>query len=143
MEEIQQRAAAMRQQKAEAEAKEGLLAVRRGRGRGASRPAACAAGHPGCARRASDRPAHPNAARALWSISVLPATAAFAAAGAHTGHLCPPCRLQGVLEEVGLIKWPAPLKAVVQTLLVIVIVAGTAAGLLGVNSLLAELGKLY
>lgn len=70
---------------------------------------------------------------------------------AHRLHRCststpltaslPP--LQGVLEEVGLIRWPAPLKAVVQTLLVIVIVAGTSAGLLAVNGLLTELGKLY
>ena len=50
---------------------------------------------------------------------------------------------QGVLEEIGLIKWPAPLKAAVQTVLVIVIVAGTAASLLAINGLLTELGKLY
>ncbi|PRW56873.1 pre translocase subunit SECE1 [Chlorella sorokiniana] len=51
--------------------------------------------------------------------------------------------LEGVREEVGLIKWPAPVKALVQTLLVTVIVAGTAAGLLAVNGLLNELNKLY
>ena len=48
-----------------------------------------------------------------------------------------------MIEEVRLIKWPAPGKAVLQTLLVIAIVAGTAAALLAINSLLAELASLY
>lgn len=46
-------------------------------------------------------------------------------------------------EEVGLIKWPAPGKALVQTVLVFGIVAGTAAALLAINSVLTELSKLY
>lgn len=46
-------------------------------------------------------------------------------------------------EEIKLIKWPAPGKAVVQTVLVIAIVGGTAAALLAINGALAELGKLY
>lgn len=49
---------------------------------------------------------------------------------------------QGVTEEVRLIKWPAPVAAVLNTVLVIGIVAGTAATLLGINSLLAELSDL-
>lgn len=64
--------------------------------------------------------------------------------------LAPPCpplpgsrRPQGVSEEVGLIKWPSPLKAVVQTLLVIAIVGGTSALLLAINGALSELSKLY
>jgi len=50
------------------------------------------------------------------------------------------CRLplQGVLEEVRLIKWPSPKSALLNTLLVIAIVAGTSALLFGVNALLAE-----
>lgn len=51
--------------------------------------------------------------------------------------------LQGVREEIGLIKWPAPVKAVIQTLLVTAIVAGTSAGLLAINGLLSELSKVY
>ena len=51
--------------------------------------------------------------------------------------------LQGVSEEVGLIKWPAPAKAALNTLLVIAIVVGTSASLLAINSLLTELSKLY
>lgn len=49
--------------------------------------------------------------------------------------------VQGVVEEVGLIKWPAPGKAVLNTLLVILIVAGTAGLLLGINTLLTELSN--
>lgn len=41
-----------------------------------------------------------------------------------------------------LIKWPAPAAAALNTLLVIGIVAGTAATLLGINSLLAEVSDL-
>lgn len=44
---------------------------------------------------------------------------------------------------MGLIKWPSPLKAVVQTLLVIAIVGGTSALLLAINGALSELSKLY
>lgn len=44
-------------------------------------------------------------------------------------------------EEIGLIKWPGFGKATLQTLLVIAIVAGTAATLLAINGLLAELSK--
>ena len=46
-------------------------------------------------------------------------------------------------EEVGLIKWPEPAKAALNTLLVIAIVVGTSASLLAINSLLTELSKLY
>lgn len=41
-----------------------------------------------------------------------------------------------------LIKWPAPRAAAFNTVLVIGIVAGTAATLLAINSLLAELSDL-
>ncbi|KAL4447233.1 hypothetical protein ABPG77_007266 [Micractinium sp. CCAP 211/92] len=50
--------------------------------------------------------------------------------------------IEGVTEEVRLIKWPAPAAAALNTLLVIGIVAGTAATLLGINSLLAEVSDL-
>lgn len=40
-----------------------------------------------------------------------------------------------------LIKWPAPLKAVLNTFLVIGIVAGTSAVLLGINSVLTEISN--
>ena len=49
--------------------------------------------------------------------------------------------MQGVLEEVGLIKWPSPGGAVLNTLLVIGIVAGTSALLLAINTLLTEFSK--
>jgi len=49
------------------------------------------------------------------------------------------CWVQGVLEEVRLIKWPTPQGALLNTLLVIAIVAGTSALLFGLNALLAEL----
>jgi preprotein translocase subunit SecE len=52
-----------------------------------------------------------------------------------------PLPAQGVMEEVGLIKWPAPVKAVLNTLLVILIVAGTSGLLLGINTLLTELSN--
>ena len=50
--------------------------------------------------------------------------------------------VQGVLEEVGLIKWPGPKQAVLNTLLVMLIVAGTSGLLFGVNTLLTELAKI-
>ena len=53
-----------------------------------------------------------------------------------------PSFLQGVSEEVRLIKWPAPLTAGLNTLLVIGIVAGTAATLLAMNGLLAQLSDI-
>lgn len=43
-----------------------------------------------------------------------------------------------MLEEVRLIKWPTPQSALLNTLLVIAIVAGTSALLFGVNALLSE-----
>lgn len=46
------------------------------------------------------------------------------------------------MEEVGLIKWPAPVKAVLNTFLVIGIVAGTAALLLAINTLLTEVTEV-
>ncbi len=49
---------------------------------------------------------------------------------------------QGVLEEVGLIKWPSPGKATLNTLLVIGIVAGTAVMLLAINTVLTELSNV-
>lgn len=49
--------------------------------------------------------------------------------------------LQGVLEEIRLIKWPSPVSAVLNTLLVVAIVAGSSVILFGVNTLLAELSK--
>ncbi|KAI3428169.1 hypothetical protein D9Q98_006550 [Chlorella vulgaris] len=49
--------------------------------------------------------------------------------------------VEGVREEVMLIKWPAPLKAVLNTFLVIGIVAGTSAVLLGINSVLTEISN--
>lgn len=49
--------------------------------------------------------------------------------------------LQGVLEEVQLIKWPTPQSALLNTLLVIAIVAATSVVLFGVNTALAELSR--
>jgi len=49
--------------------------------------------------------------------------------------------MQGVMEEVGLIKWPSPQSALLNTLLVIAIVAGTSVVLFGVNTGLAELSR--
>ncbi len=45
------------------------------------------------------------------------------------------------MEEVKLIKWPTPQSALLNTLLVIAIVAGTSAVLFGVNTLLAEASR--
>jgi preprotein translocase subunit SecE len=45
---------------------------------------------------------------------------------------------EGVAEEVRLIKWPAPQAALLNTLLVVALVAGTSALLLGINALLSE-----
>lgn len=50
--------------------------------------------------------------------------------------------LQGILEEVQLIEWPAPVQALTDTTLVIGIVAFTAAILFGVNTVLADLSKI-
>ena len=54
-----------------------------------------------------------------------------------------PTQHQGVSEEVRLIKWPVPGSAVLQTVLVIGIVAGTAAALLAINGALAEVSKIF
>lgn len=50
--------------------------------------------------------------------------------------------MQGVLEEVGLIRWPSPKQAVLNTVLVIAIVGGTSALLFAVNTLLTELSRV-
>jgi hypothetical protein len=50
-------------------------------------------------------------------------------------------KLQGVLEEVGLIQWPTVSGALLNTLLVIGIVLGTSLVLLAVNTGLAELSR--
>ena len=42
---------------------------------------------------------------------------------------------------MGLIKWPSPVSALLNTLLVIAIVGGTSALLFGVNTLLAEASR--
>lgn len=63
---------------------------------------------------------------------------------ARTIPTCPPGaahRPQGILEEVRLIKWPTPKSAVLNTLLVIGIVAGTSGMLFAVNTLLAEVAR--
>lgn len=49
---------------------------------------------------------------------------------------------QGVLEEVRLIRWPAPVQALMQTLLVVAIVSATSLMLFGVNAMLNELSRL-
>jgi preprotein translocase SecE subunit len=46
------------------------------------------------------------------------------------------------MEEVKLISWPTPKSAILNTFLVIVIVAGTSAVLFGVNTLLAEASRV-
>jgi preprotein translocase subunit SecE len=45
---------------------------------------------------------------------------------------------QGALEEAQLISWPKPGKALLDTVLVLGIVAGTGASLFGVNVLLTD-----
>ena len=59
----------------------------------------------------------------------------------HCCH-CPPACLQGVTEEVRLIKWPSPAKAALNTVLVIGIVAGTAGLLLAITGALTELSTV-
>lgn len=49
--------------------------------------------------------------------------------------------MQGVLEEIGLIKWPTFQSALLNTLLVVAIVGGASAILFSVNTLLTELSK--
>lgn len=50
--------------------------------------------------------------------------------------------VEGVVQEVGLIEWPKPGEALLNTALVLGIVAGVSLALFGVNSVLAELTKL-
>ncbi|BDA41902.1 probable preprotein translocase subunit SECE1 at C-terminar half [Coccomyxa sp. Obi] len=49
--------------------------------------------------------------------------------------------VQGILEEVRLISWPNPLQALLDTLVVIAIVTGTAVSLFLVNTILADISK--
>lgn len=63
------------------------------------------------------------------------------APAAAVPRLCPRL-VQGVSEEVRLIKWPSPVKAAINTVLVIGIVAGTAALLLAINGALSELSNV-
>jgi len=53
-----------------------------------------------------------------------------------------PNLLEGVLSEIGLIEWPTPKTALLDTALVVVIVLGSAVLLFGVNTLLAEGSRL-
>lgn len=50
---------------------------------------------------------------------------------------------QGVLDEIGLIEWPSPKSALLNTMLVITIVMLSSATLFGMNTLLADVGKSY
>jgi len=49
---------------------------------------------------------------------------------------------EGVLEEIGLIKWPSVSSALINTVLVVAIVASTSLVLFGVNTGLTELSKI-
>ena len=138
VEEIQQRAAALRQQKSgAADGKEGLLQVG-----GGARGRSCMPLAHACPWR---REASLRAVLRSTSSARPPAgRSACCRRPSHTAlSACRPLPSspQGVTEEIGLIKWPGFGKATLQTLLVIAIVAGTAATLLAINGLLAELSK--
>ena len=62
-------------------------------------------------------------------------------AACRRAPLCP-ILPQGVLEETRLIKWPSPVQALLQTVLVVAMVAATSALLFGMNTLLAEASRL-
>lgn len=49
---------------------------------------------------------------------------------------------EGVLEEIRLIKWPSVSSALINTVLVVAIVASTSLVLFGVNTGLTELSKV-
>jgi preprotein translocase subunit SecE len=49
--------------------------------------------------------------------------------------------IQGALSEIGLIDWPQPAKAAVETVYVLGIVIGASAFLFGLNTVLTEVSK--
>ena len=49
--------------------------------------------------------------------------------------------VQGALSEVSLIDWPAPAKAAVETIYVLLIVVGATAFLFGLNGVFTEVAK--
>ena len=89
-----------------------------------------------------------TAKRAAWLGWIFPAHATLYRVYTHIACLVPhfPTRLfpqnaQGVLDEVQMIKWPTIQSALLNTVLVVAIVAGTSVVLFAVNTALAELSR--
>ena len=83
-----------------------------------------------------------------WLGWIFPAHATLYRVYTHIACLVPhfPTRLfpqnaQGVLDEVQMIKWPTIQSALLNTVLVVAIVAGTSVVLFAVNTALAELSR--